>query len=89
MADENIDDKLEDIFRRAMLALELANRVIHTKTHSPDCRFSGCTCGAAGDFANAYGEYSRAKEEFVREFKPNKNTQMAESADASGSKSDV
>ena len=33
--------------------------VIHTRTHSTSCAFTGCTCGSATQFAEKNTEYCR------------------------------
>jgi len=55
-----------DEHEKVLETLDLAIKVIHTRTHKVSCSFSGCTCMAANDFAKLYTDFCRSKEELLQ-----------------------
>lgn len=53
---------MSDLERRVIQQFAAAGMALAaTKTNAMNCKFRGCTCGAASDFAEKYGDFNRLR----------------------------
>ena len=69
---------MTELQSKILEVIEASRKIVNTHTHQVGCEFTGCTCGAASEFARLYSDYCKKQEELLR---------MAELADALDSKS--